>query len=121
MSRKFTFEDVAKICHETNRMYCRTISDYTQESWADAPDWQRESSIKGVKFVVENPDAGPSASHDSWLKEKKETGWKYGPVKNPELKEHPCFVSYDELPAEQKIKDKLFIAVVKSFEGFIDG
>jgi hypothetical protein len=33
-------------------------------------------------------------------------------VKDAEKKEHPCFRPYDELPAEQKIKDALFIAVV---------
>lgn len=39
-------------------------------------------------------------------------GWKYGPVKDPERKEHPCFVPYDGLPPEQRAKDYLFRAVV---------
>jgi hypothetical protein len=35
-------------------------------------------------------------------------------VKNPDAKEHPCFVPYDELPAEQRTKDYLFQAVVRA-------
>lgn len=106
--------DIAKICHEVNRAYCAALGDHSQPAWSDAPEWQRSSAIKGVEFTIANPDAPPSASHDSWLKEKRDTGWKYGSVKDPVRKEHPCFVPYDELPLEQKVKDYLFQAVVKS-------
>ena len=37
-----------------------------------------------------------------------------GPVKDPEKKEHPCFLPYDELPLSQRIKDYLFTAVVEA-------
>jgi hypothetical protein len=47
-------------------------------------------------------------------------GWKYGPVKDPEKKEHPCFVPYDRLPTEQKAKDYIFGAVVKSLAPILD-
>ena len=105
---------IAKICHEVNRAYCAAHGDHSHLAWSDAPEWQRTSAIKGVEFTIANPDAPPSASHDSWLKEKLDTGWKYGPVKNPERKEHPCCVPYEDLPLEQKVKDYLFQAVVRS-------
>jgi len=107
-------EDIARACHEVNRAYCAAIGDNSQLAWEDAPDWQRESAMNGVEFTLVNPDAGPSASHESWLAEKERDGWTYGPVKNPAIKEHPCFVPYDELPTEQKVKDYLFQAVVRS-------
>jgi RyR domain len=69
--------------------------------------------VNGVHFHIMNPDAGPSASHDSWLEQKRAEGWAYGPVKDPEAKLHPCFVPYDDLPAEQKAKDYIYSAVVK--------
>jgi RyR domain len=103
---------IANVCHEANRAYCQTIGDNSQPSWEDAPDWQRESAIKGVEFNIANPSASASASHDSWLEVKRNEGWKYGPVKDPEKKEHPCFVHHEELPIEQQKKDHLFKAIV---------
>lgn len=75
--------------------------------------------MNGVKFHLENPDAGTDDSHNSWLKEKEESGWKYGPVKDAEKKEHPCFVPYEELPDSQKSKDYLFRGIVHSLVKFV--
>lgn len=113
-----TTEEIAELCHETNRNYCRLIGDNSQQPWAEAPEWQRDSAVNGVKFHLAAHQMGitpaPSASHDSWLKEKRESGWKYGPEKDAAKKEHPCFVAYDQLPPEQRLKDSLFGAIVKA-------
>lgn len=103
---------IAEIAHEINRTYCASIGDNSQPAWNDAPDWQRESAINGVKFHQANPDATPEASHVNWLQQKELDGWRYGPVKNPETKEHPCYMPYHDLPIEQRVKDHLFRAVV---------
>jgi RyR domain len=58
------------------------------------------------------PERPASATHDSWLEEKCANGWSYGPVKDEGKKEHPCYVSYDELPKEQQAKDHLFKGIV---------
>lgn len=112
-------DSIAKVCHEANRAYCATIGDNSQPSWEDAPEWQRESAIKGVKFHLSALNAGskpsPSASHESWLAEKREAGWTYGPVKDADKKEHPCFIPYDGLPLEQRLKDYIFSGIVESF------
>lgn len=107
-------EKIAMICHEANRAYCKSIGDDSQLEWKDAPEWQKQSAINGVQFHINNPDSKPSHSHESWLKEKEETGWKYGPIKDPGKKEHPCFVPYDKLPDEQKKKDALFLSIVRA-------
>lgn len=120
MPRYLDTHAIAKICHETNRAYCAALGDFSQKPWEEAPEWQRESAIKGVKFHALNPEAGASASHESWLEEKRATGWKYGPVKDAEKKEHPCFVPFDELPREQQMKDVLFSGIVKKLSEFID-
>lgn len=105
-------ESIARVAHEVNRAYCASIGDNSQPAWADAPQWQKDSAMTGVRMHLANPQAGPEASHDSWLAEKAATGWKFGPVKDPEKKEHPCFVPYEQLPPEQRAKDYLFRGVV---------
>ena len=106
-------ERAAIAAHEANRAYCTAIGDDSQVPWVDAPEWHRVSAIAGVKFIVENPYASPSASHECWLALKTSEGWTYGPVKDPEKKQHPCCVPYDDLPEAQKAKDMIFGAVVR--------
>jgi len=87
---------IAQVAHEINRAYCQAIGDMSQPLWEDAPKWQKESAISGVDFHLSNPDALPSHSHESWMRQKTEEGWKYGPAKDPEKKEHPCYVPYNQ-------------------------
>lgn len=114
-----TIEQVAQICHDGNKSLCEVNGDQSQKIWADAEQWQRDSAIAGVKFTLENPNAGADAQHNSWMADKLNDGWKYGNVKNPETKEHPCIVPYDELPSEQQAKDYLFKGIVNSLSKFI--
>lgn len=111
--------DIAKICHEANKAYCQAIGDNSQQNWEEAPEWQKSSAEKGVEFNIANPAAPASASHDSWLKQKTEEGWKYGEVKDPAKKEHPCFLPYEKLPAEQQAKDALFKSIVAALAPYI--
>ena len=103
---------VAMMCHEANRNLCIALGDFSQKPWEDAEQWQKDSAFNGVVFNLQNPDAPASASHDSWLEEKRATGWTYGPVKDADKKEHPCFVPYEALPSEQQAKDHLFKGIV---------
>ena len=107
-------EDVAMVCHEANRAFCLTQGDVSQKPWAEAEQWQRDSAVKGVEFRVTNPTLLPGAQHEAWRKDKEADGWKYGDVKDPAKKEHPCMVPFNKLPIEQQAKDHLFIAVVDS-------
>lgn len=109
-----SIEEIAKVCHEANRGYCKALGDDSQLPWEEAPHWVRTSAINGVRFHLDNPNAGPSGSHENWLKEKEKEGWKYGATKDPEKKEHPCYVPYDQLPKEQQAKDYIFTAIVKT-------
>jgi len=110
---------IAVICHQANKSLCEQLEDYSQQDWQDAPEWQRQSALNGVAFNLANPSAPASASHESWLAEKEADGWKYGEVKDADKKEHPCFVPYDELPAEQQAKDHLFKGIVLALAPFI--
>lgn len=108
----FSHEQIAEVCHETNRAYCRVIGDNSQVAWADAPEWQRTSAIEGVAGALAGNT--PEQQHESWLAGKARDGWVWGPVKDADAKEHPCFVAYANLPPEQRIKDALYIGVVRA-------
>lgn len=110
---RLTIEEIATVCHNVNKAYCLAIGDFSQVEWDLAPEWQRQSAINGVKAHI---DSGltmkPEDSHISWMKEKVDSGWVYGEIKDVEKKTHPCILPYDQLPQSQKIKDYLFREVV---------
>ncbi|MCP3995059.1 MAG: hypothetical protein GY722_08335 [bacterium] len=106
--------EIARVCHEVNRGYCQALGDNSHPSWEDAPDWQKESAIQGVHNILNFPGTTPEESHESWLAEKEADGWKYGEKKDPAAKTHPCFVPYGDLPLDQRAKDYIFGAVVRS-------
>jgi len=111
---------IASIAHALNAAYCASIGDASQPAWDDAPDWQKNSAIAGVEMHLANPDATPEQSHESWLEQKIADGWTYGEVKDPEKKEHPCCVPFEELAPEQKAKDYLFRATVHALKDIPD-
>ena len=112
MSQKF--EKIAEHAHEANRVLCKLNGDDSQPRWADAPEWQRKSSINGVVAVFANPEMTPEESHKSWMKEKVDEGWVYGETKDPEKKTHPCIVEYSKLPENQRVKDAVYVCLVRS-------
>lgn len=106
---------IARVVHEANRALQIEQNDPAipvSPSWDEAGSEMQASAIMGVRGVIEGNT--PRESHESWLKFKQENGWTYGPVKDEETKQHPCFVAYDDLPESQKLKDDLFVAIVKA-------
>jgi hypothetical protein len=105
-------EDIAAIAHNANRVYCQRTGDFSQPLWEEAPQWQKDSAIAGVQAYINDPTITPEKSHEGWMALKEQEGWVYGEAKDPERKQHPCMLPYDQLPPEQKIKDSLFLAIV---------
>lgn len=104
--------DVARIIHEANRAVQRTTGEEVNPSWEAAPDWMVESTLQGIQGVLEGN--APEQSHESWMAARLADGWVYGPEKDVARKIHPCLVPYDELPPEQQLKDRLFVAIVRA-------
>jgi hypothetical protein len=119
-NKVMTIQEIARVAHELNKAYCESIGDHSQPDWDNAPEWQKSSAVNGVEFHINNPEASPSSSHESWMKQKTEEGWKYGPVKDADKKEHPCYVPYEELPTEQKSKDYIFKQTIHSLKNFLE-
>ena len=108
---------IAIVAHQANKAWCESEGDYSQKNWDEADEWQRESAINGVKYRIENPGSGHDAMHNNWMKEKIENGWKYGPEKDVERKEHHCIVAFEDLPVFQQKKDALFSSIVDALLG----
>jgi hypothetical protein len=120
MEVSMDYKDIAEVCHNVNKAYCEAIGDNSQPRWQEAPEWQRQSAINGViAHLNSNLELTPQMSHELWMKEKLDNGWKYGPVKDVEKKEHPCMMPYENLPQEQRVKDYLFRQVVHSLAGHL--
>jgi hypothetical protein len=96
--------------------------------WAASPE-QIKSTEDGVRKMDQIVDSEDFANmdleklcflmHENWMQFKVQSGWRYGKVKDLDKKEHPCLVSYDKLPQEEKNKDKVFIQAylsIKSLE-----
>lgn len=107
-------EQIAHVCHEANRALQVTQGDpAVSPHFMEAPEWQVQSAYEGVQSAIDG--ATPEQLHESWVQSKTKDGWRYGQAKDAEAKTHPCIVPYAELPAEQRLKDRVFQAVVQAF------
>lgn len=113
-------EEVAKVCHQANMAICECYEDLSQSPWDEAPEWQKESAINGVKFHLAHPEACAATSHENWMAEKERAGWKYGKDKNETTKEHPCMIAYHKLPKKQRVKDYVFRQIIESLKPFVN-
>lgn len=114
-----TPEEIAQLAHEANRAYCAAMGDTSHPAWAEIPPYQKESLLAGVEQIREHPETTPEESHEHWRAGMLEAGWSWGPKKDLDLKLHPCIMPYANLPHEQRVKDYLFGAVVRTALGFI--
>lgn len=105
-------ENIARTAHGANLEWCQSHGDWSITPWVDAPDWQKESVMDGVRFHVNNPSMSPEQSHENWCKFKEKDGWVWGERKDPVAKTHPCLLDYWDLPFHHRMKDHIFRAVV---------
>jgi RyR domain-containing protein len=53
----------------------------------------------------------PREHHEQWARGLREQGWQHGP-RDPAAKTHPGLLPYSELPAAQRDRDRMFLAIV---------
>ena len=112
--------DIAEIAHEVNRAYCEAAGEEPPPHWGQAPQWQRDSALSGVQSYLQNDGLSPRDMHECWRSYREHEGWVYGDLEDFSCRRHPNMLRYDDLPQEQKVKDRLFYAVAKSLRRFLD-
>lgn len=107
----FSPTEIARVVHEANREVQRALGEEVNPSWDDLDD---DSMKVGLVHAVEAAQRGvtPEESHDAWMRYRIEHGWTYGAVKSLSSKVSPNLVPYADLPAKQRAKDALLIAIV---------
>ena len=108
---RLNLQQIAAVAHAANRELQILQGDpAASPDWRAAPQWQQDSAVEGVQAAING--ATPEQLHESWCEFKRNDGWNFGPVKDADVKTHPCLVAYADLPAEQRIKDDLFGTIV---------
>lgn len=113
----YTATQIAHVCHAANRALQIEQNDPTipvSPRWDKLDEETRQSAIQGVQNILDGKVTTPEQSHIEWMRFKHNHGWKLGPVKDEDKREHPLLVSYIELPVAQRIKDALFFAIVQA-------
>ena len=120
--RDIQAEDIARVIHAANRELQIIQGDPAPSApWDQADSYQVREVIAGVQEVLANPDLTAEASHELWCDRMRADGWVHGEVKDPDRKTHPTLLPFGQLPAEQQLKDRLFIAVVRALAPPQDG
>jgi RyR domain len=105
-----TDEEIARVVHAANMEIQRIQGDLNpSQLWDHESPEIKESAIEGVRQARL---LAPEELHEDWVKNKQAHGWVYGEYKDTELKTHPCMVPWEQLPEDQRVKDRLFIAIV---------
>lgn len=119
-AQQYMVERIARVCHEANRA-AQIISgdEVVSAEWTQTTDDQRESSMRGVRVFLDQ-NLTPEQMHASWSEGKLLDGWVYGIHKDEVEKTHPCLVAYADLDEAQRLKDRLFINVIKAFQEHAD-
>lgn len=110
---------IARICHAGKRALCIRLADEVVDpEWDQITEAQRDSIRDRVRLMIEPDEHGtvglgaPHHVHNMWLRRKAQLGWCYGPIEDPDRKEHPGFMAWREMPPRFKRRDHLFFKLV---------
>ena len=80
-----------------------------------------EKSVLPKEFLIEQEiqqfslEDFAKAVHNRWMVGRIDEGWKYGPTRDDQKKEHPGIVPYEKLPEEEKEVDRQTVKATLSY------
>ena len=112
------FADLPDTLKYSNLRQARSIADKLE-----IMGWKMRPKSSKDEVITEIPEDAVEAlaifEHDEWIKERVDSGWMYGEVKNIEKKISPYIVPYDELTEEIKNLDRDTIRNIPELLGMI--
>lgn len=112
----FTEREIARVCHEANRALQEIGGDECPSLPGDTGDAEAHAvTAAGIRAILEG--ATPEQMHEAWARTREAQGWRFGPRKDSRAKTHPWLVPYGNLPESQRVKDRVFAAVVLAMSG----
>jgi hypothetical protein len=101
------------------------LSDHLKEqNRGVARDLPGKLDVLGLVLRQDAPDGAPAMAidpadprvemlaireHERWLSHKLKTGWRFGDPRDDVKKLHPCIRSWEELPEDERDKDRLMV------------
>jgi hypothetical protein len=64
------------------------------------------SHIKLRPEIHDLTEALAKNTHEVWAQERMAQGWRFGPERNDQRKEHPSLIPYEQLPEKEKVYDR---------------
>lgn len=78
-------------------------------------DQQPRTPTVANEVKLPDPDLLEALSRDvhrAWMQARLASGWRWGPARNDDRKEHPSMVPYDELDEDEKEIDRTTVRTV---------
>ena len=102
------WEQLPERLKESNRVQAANIGKTLAEtgySIAQMRDWEAGE----LDFSPQEVEVMSSKEHERWCRQRKQAGWIYGPERDADKKINPDLVQWDDLPEEEKEKNRRFV------------
>ena len=100
------WETLREDLKESNRQQAEQIPEKLRVIGCEIRPAIGQEPVKQV-FTAEELEMLARMEHDRWMTDKIAAGWTYAPPPRDDAKKtHPCLVPWDELPEEEKDKDR---------------
>lgn len=109
-------EKIAAVCYAAIREWCIQTKQPIDYPWENlSPAYRTHVKIVVARCFADMTVPSGKVLHQRCMKEGMDGGWTYGEVVDKAKKRHPDILPWEKLSMEQRIKEHIFSAVIKSF------